>query len=124
MARKAPHRADVGLIIDYLASELDITLCGLLHFLLETMQNIDRLRSRRQIDDTENTGNVLDADFPAAGADGCQRFPVTRFDPALHQKQLMPHVVDDRGGESLQVRFAAAHPDDRLHGNMSMLDYA
>jgi hypothetical protein len=36
----------------------------------------------------------------------------------------MPHVVDDSGGESLQIRFAAAHPDYLLHGGMSMLDYA
>src|SRR3546814_3846215 len=79
-----------------LGRQVDVVLGGLLGFLLEGVQHIDRVRELRHIYHPPRAAQA-DADFADASAHGRHRLEVYRSKAELHPHQfLAQHPAQDR----------------------------
>jgi hypothetical protein len=79
------------------------------------MQDLDRLRQGRDVNDPERAGGLYDPYLPDAGADTWHGFPIVGIAPHLNKPELMPGLAARNLRKIPNPPFRVAKPGELFH---------
>jgi hypothetical protein len=99
-----------------------IVRARLLRLLLECVKNVNRISSRRQVEDPEGPTD-LDPDLSNAGSNRLHGFPIVWFKSLLDAPKLEAHQPSHESGKRSDVTPLAAEPDEGFVRHWSRQQY-